>query len=59
MGDESTFAYDDKIMLPVDHLVSKSPEEDSFSLVKENIPEGMCGYDMVSDCTSLLQGDSR
>jgi phosphoglycerate kinase len=38
--------YGDKIMLPVDHLISKSPEEDSFSLVKDNIPEGFCGYDI-------------
>ncbi len=39
--------YRDKIMLPVDHIVS-SREEDtsSVSLVKEDIPEGMTGFDI-------------
>ena len=39
--------YRDKIMLPVDHIVS-SREEDtsSVSLVKGDIPEGMTGFDI-------------
>jgi len=41
--------YGDKILLPDDHIVSSSPTDSSFSLVKGDIPDGMIAYDIGND----------
>ncbi|MDR4510912.1 MAG: phosphoglycerate kinase [Nitrososphaeraceae archaeon] len=41
--------YNDKIVLPIDHLVSKSPDSDSAIICKDDIPDGMFGYDIGSE----------
>lgn len=38
--------YGEKILLPTDHLVSSSPENSSSIYCKQDIPEGMSGFDI-------------
>jgi phosphoglycerate kinase len=38
--------YGEKILLPTDHLVSSNPENSSPIYSKENIPDGMSGFDI-------------
>jgi len=38
--------YGEKILLPTDHLVSSNPENSSFIYSKEDIPDGMSGFDI-------------
>jgi phosphoglycerate kinase len=38
--------YSEKIVLPIDHMVSSSPLDSSVNLVKGDIPEGLIGYDI-------------
>ena len=38
--------YNEKILLPVDHVVSRSTANPSVTLVKGDIPDGLIGYDI-------------
>ena len=54
-------AYGDKIMLPLDHIISSSPRGDTpVSIVKGNIPDKMTGFDIgnetVQEYTNELAG---
>ena len=42
-------AYNEKIMLPVDHVVSSSTINPSVTLVKGDIPGGLIGYDIGTE----------
>ena len=44
-------SYGDKILLPVDHIVSS--EEKSFSAITGDIPDGMSGFD-IGNQTSMM-----
>jgi phosphoglycerate kinase len=41
--------YGEKIFLPNDHVISSSPTDTSFSVVKGDIPDGMVAYDIGND----------
>jgi phosphoglycerate kinase len=41
--------YNEKISLPVDHVVSVSTENPSVTVVKGDIPDGMTGYDIGTE----------
>ncbi|HEX9319641.1 MAG TPA: phosphoglycerate kinase [Nitrososphaeraceae archaeon] len=41
--------YGEKIFLPNDHIISSSPTDTSFSVVKGDIPDGMVAYDIGND----------
>lgn len=41
--------FSEKIVLPIDHLVSHSPDSDSAIICKENIPDGLFGYDIGNE----------
>ena len=41
--------YGEKIFLPNDHIISSSPTDTSFSVVKGDIPDGMVAYDIDND----------
>lgn len=41
--------YSEKIVLPIDHVVSHSPDSDSAIICKENIPDGTFGYDIGNE----------
>ncbi|HEY7110359.1 MAG TPA: phosphoglycerate kinase [Nitrososphaeraceae archaeon] len=41
--------YGDKIFLPSDHIISSSPTDTSFSLVKGDIPDDMIAYDIGNE----------
>lgn len=54
-------AYGDKILLPLDHIISSSPRGDTpVSIVKGNIPDKMTGFDIgnetVQEYTNELAG---
>jgi phosphoglycerate kinase len=38
--------YRNKIILPTDHIVSRAQDSPSISLVKDDIPDGMIGFDI-------------
>src|ERR687887_553959 len=42
-------AYGEKIFLPNDHIISSSPTDTSFSVVKGDIPDGMIAYDIGNE----------
>lgn len=42
-------AYGEKIFLPNDHIISSSPTDTSFSVVKGDIPDGMSAYDIGNE----------
>lgn len=46
---EALSAYGEKIFLPNDHIISSSPTDTSFSVVKGDIPDGMVAYDIGND----------
>jgi phosphoglycerate kinase len=43
----SEFGY--KILLPTDHLVASSREDNSITMVKNDIPDGMAGFDIGNE----------
>jgi len=47
--DHSLEKYGEKIFLPTDHLVSSTPENTSPIYCKEDIPDGMTGFDIGTD----------
>jgi phosphoglycerate kinase len=42
-------AYGDKIMLPTDHVCAHSPNDNSVTMVKGDIPDGMSGFDIGNE----------
>ena len=48
-------SYDDKILLPVDHIVSS--EENSFSTVTGDIPDGMSGFDIGNETSMMFSSE--
>ena len=48
-------SYGEKILLPVDHVVSS--EENSFSTVTGDIPDGMCGFDIGNETSKIYSSE--
>jgi phosphoglycerate kinase len=48
-------SFGEKILLPVDHVVSS--EEKSFSTVTGDIPDGMCGFDIGSETSRIYSSE--
>lgn len=48
-------SYGDKILLPVDHIVSS--EENSFSTVTGDIPDGMNGFDIGNETSMMFSSE--
>lgn len=48
-------SYGDKILLPVDHVVSS--EENSFSTVTGDIPDGMSGFDIGNETSMMFSSE--
>ncbi len=48
-------SYGDKILLPVDHIVSS--EENSFSTVTGDIPDGMSGFDIGNETSMIFSSE--
>ena len=48
-------SYSDKILLPVDHIVSS--EENSFSTVTGDIPDGMSGFDIGNETSMMFSSE--
>lgn len=48
-------SYGDKILLPVDHIVSS--EENSFSTVTGDIPDGMSGFDIGNETSRMYTSE--
>ena len=48
-------SYGDKILLPVDHIVSS--EEDSFSTITGDIPDGMSGFDIGNETSMMYSSE--
>ena len=48
-------SYGDKILLPVDHIVSS--EENSFSTVTGDIPDGMSGFDIGNETSMMYSSE--
>ncbi|MDW0165195.1 MAG: phosphoglycerate kinase [Nitrososphaeraceae archaeon] len=48
-------SYGDKILLPVDHIVSS--EENSFSTVTGDIPAGMSGFDIGNETSMMFSSE--
>ena len=48
-------SFGEKILLPVDHIVSS--EENSFSTVTGNIPDGMCGFDIGNETSRIYSSE--
>src|SRR6186713_732720 len=48
-------SYGDKILLPVDHVVSS--EENSFSTVTGDIPDGMSGFDIGNETSMMYSSE--
>jgi phosphoglycerate kinase len=48
-------SFGDKILLPLDHIVSS--EENSFSTVSGDIPDGMCGFDIGSETSRIYSSE--
>lgn len=47
--------FGEKILLPLDHIVSS--EENSFSTVSGDIPDGMCGFDIGNETSRLYSSE--
>ena len=47
--------YGDKILLPVDHIVSS--EENSFSTITGDIPDGMSGFDIGNETSMMYSSE--
>lgn len=50
---KSISKYGDKIILPVDHVVSNSLENHSIQIVSNNIPDDMTGYDIGTETINI------
>lgn len=48
-------SFGEKILLPVDHVVSS--EENSFSTVSGDIPDGMCGFDIGNETARIYSSE--
>lgn len=48
-------SYGDKILLPVDHIVSS--EENSFSTITGDIPDGMSGFDIGNETSMMFSSE--
>jgi phosphoglycerate kinase len=48
-------SFGEKILLPVDHIVSS--EENSFSTVTGDIPDGMCGFDIGNETARIYSSE--
>ena len=48
-------SYGDKILLPVDHVVSS--EENSFSTITGDIPDGMSGFDIGNETSMMYSSE--
>jgi phosphoglycerate kinase len=48
-------SYGDKILLPVDHIVSS--EENSFSAITGDIPDGMSGFDIGNETSMMYSSE--
>lgn len=48
-------SFGEKILLPLDHIVSS--EENSFSTVSGDIPDGMCGFDIGNETSRLYSSE--
>jgi phosphoglycerate kinase len=48
-------SFGEKILLPVDHIVSS--EENSFSAVTGDIPDGMCGFDIGNETARIYSSE--
>ena len=48
-------SYGDKILLPVDHVVSS--EENSFSTIIGDIPDGMSGFDIGNETSMMYSSE--
>jgi phosphoglycerate kinase len=48
-------SFGEKILLPVDHIVSS--EEKSFSTVTGDIPDGMCGFDIGNETSRIYSSE--
>ena len=48
-------SYGDKILLPVDHIVSS--EENSFSTITGDIPDGMSGFDIGNETSMMYSSE--
>ncbi len=48
-------SYGDKILLPVDHIISS--EENSFSTVTNDIPDGMSGFDIGNETSMMFSSE--
>ncbi len=48
-------SYGDKILLPVDHIVSS--EEKSFSAISGDIPDGMSGFDIGNETSMMYSSE--
>ena len=48
-------SYGDKILLPVDHVVSS--EENSFSTITGDIPDGMSGFDIGNETSMMFSSE--
>ena len=48
-------SFGEKILLPLDHIVSS--EENSFSTVSDDIPDGMCGFDIGNETSRLYSSE--
>jgi phosphoglycerate kinase len=49
--------YGDKIMLPTDHICATSPTDNSVTMVKGDIPDGMSGFDIGSETTERYSAE--
>lgn len=48
-------SYGDKILLPVDHIISS--EENSFSTITGDIPDGMSGFDIGNETSMMFSSE--
>lgn len=48
-------SFGEKILLPLDHIVSS--EENYFSTVSGDIPDGMCGFDIGNETSRLYSSE--
>ena len=48
-------SYSEKILLPVDHIVSS--EENSFSTITGDIPDGMSGFDIGNETSMMYSSE--
>lgn len=48
-------SFGEKILLPVDHIVSS--DENSFTTVTGDIPDGMCGFDIGNETSRIFSSE--